>query len=767
MTRRRWRITLLAALATLAAVYPISSLFRSDAWLRDAVLVIALAAAVGLLLRGLTRSRLLTLFAQLVLVLYGVLALTVRETFTWGLPTAETVERLNVLGLQAIETIQRNAAPAPLTEGVTVYLVGAVALIAVVVDAMAATWRAPAAAGLPLLTAYLITAANSDSTSAVRYFVVPVALWLVMLHTTARASFGRWSTTSATDVGEDGPASDDTTALRSLTAGAAKLGGIAVLLALVVPAVTWHAPPRYLTDGLARSTGSGGIGTVGINDTIDLRTSLLSTDPSPVLRYTSTGPATAPLRVFATSYYSRGEWRLARRQGEGPDRPVPLPPQADRREYIMTVSNNVLKAPRLAAPYPVVTPAIEGTSFTIDSVTRDIQVRETVDSYQVTYSVVNPSPDKLRSAGPPSSPDILEDDLTLPADAEDLIRRWSDEVTRGAANDYDRAVAIQAHLRDSTRYQYSLDLGETPQDENGEDLDPISAFYETRLGYCTQFATAMIMLARAQGIPARMAIGFIEGRREGSSNLVRQSDAHAWPELYFQGSGWLRFEPTVGRSGPPVYSLAGVDTPTSGATTDSGSTSNTATPTGSRRPVDEGDATGTATRTSWWEQWLSGSNLVILSALLVVALGTLLMPLTAWLTRNVRRHRAATRQDLVEIEWAALRSHLDDLGLVAPPGATLRTARERYITDGHLDADHATALRRVTATLERARYDRPERTTPQQTEELHRDIRSIRRQVSRTRAWTTRLRSFLWPTEGVSVWQGVWRRLSQALRRRR
>ena len=75
-------------------------------------------------------------------------------------------------------------------------------------------------------------------------------------------------------------------------------------------------------------------------------------------------------------------------------------------------------------------------------------------------------------------------------------------------------------------------------------------------------------------------------------------------------------------------------------------------------------------------------------------------------------------------------SHFDDLGLSAPPGATLRSARERYITDGHLDDEHASAMRRVTATLERARYDRPERTTPEQTEELHRDIRSIRRQVS-------------------------------------
>jgi transglutaminase-like putative cysteine protease len=765
MTRRRWRITVLAALATLAAVYPITSLFTSARWLPAAMLVIGLTAALGLLLRGLTRSRLLIVLVQLVVVLYVVLLRFTGETFSYGIPTARTVELANSLGLEAIETIQRSSAPAPLTDGVAFYLVAAVALIAVLVDAMAATWRAPAAAGLPLLTAYLITAANGNAASAVRYFVVPVALWLIMLHTTARATFGRWSTTSVSDVTGGESSSDNTSAMRALTGGAARLGALAVVAALLVPILVPHLPPRYLTDGLGRSTGSGGVGTVGFNDTIDLRNSLVNSDETAILRYTSTGPANVPLRALATSFYSRGEWRVAGRGGQGPDRPVPLPPQSDRREYVMTVSNNVLKAPRLAAPYPVVTPAIEGTAFRIDPVTRDIRVERTVESYQVTYADVNPPVSKLRAAGVPTSPDILADDLAIPDDAAELVEQWSDEVSAGATNDYDRAVAIQAHLRDTTRYTYSLDLGEAPTDESGQQLDPISAFQQTRRGYCTQFATAMIMLARAQGIPARMAIGFIPGTREGSSNIVRASDAHAWPELYFEGSGWLRFEPTASRSGPPAYSVPGLDSPTSGPSAPTGATAGTATQTTPDRRFQEGEA-GSSTTTSWVDRWLTGSNLVILITVLVVVLGTFLMPLTAWIARTLRRRRAATRQDLVEIEWDALMSHFDDLGLAAPPGATLRSARERYITDGHLDDAHASAMRRVTATLERARYDRPERTTPEQTEELHRDIRSIRRQVSGTRSWTTRVRSFLWPTEGVSVWRGLMSRLGRILRRR-
>jgi transglutaminase-like putative cysteine protease len=433
----------------------------------------------------------------------------------------------------------------------------------------------------------------------------------------------------------------------------------------------------------------------------------------------------------------------------------------------MTVTANVLKAPRLAAPHPVVSTSIPVSERRIDPVTREVLVEHTVSSYEVTYAVPAPSPAVLRAAGRPRSPDILDADTRLPERERDLILRWSEQVTAGEKTDYDKAVAIQAHLRDSARYTYSLDLGQPLRGANGRQLEPIEQFYTSRRGYCVQFATAMIMLARAQGIPARMAIGFLPGSREDSAYVVRASDAHAWPELYFQGAGWVRFDPTANRSSAPGYSVPASQVPGATATNTTAGSTNTASPAASRRGLQEGQDVVGSTPTSWWGQLLTGGNLMLVISLLVVVLGTFLMPFTAWLSRLLRRRRAATRQDLVEIEWQALMSHLGDLGLTAPPGATLRVARERYISDGHLDPENATAMRRVTATLERARYDRPERTTPQQTEELNRDIRSIRRQVSTTRSWTTRLKSFLWPTEGVSVWSRLIGRLAAAGRRPR
>jgi transglutaminase-like putative cysteine protease len=766
MTRRRWRITVLGALATLAAVFPVTTLFNPQSWFPPAMLVVGLVAVVGLVMRGVTRSRLLVVATQVIVLAWILLWSVAADTFSFLLfPTWESLEVANTLALQALDTIQQYSAPAPLNDGITFCLLVIVALVAICVDAMAATWRSPAAAGLPLLTAYLITAANGDSALALRLFVIPVAIWLVMIHTTARARFSRWSTARSAEESEIDEASHDRAALWSFTGLGARVGVVGVLLALMVPAIVPHFEPRYLTEGLGRS-GSG-TGTVGFNSTLDLTASLRSTDQSPVLRYTTTGFTRAPLRVLATSYYSRGQWLEAGGNDNGLRSPVPLPDQSQRRDYVMSVTDNTLAAPRIAAPFPVVAVSMEGTPWTIDPVTRDVRVGRSVSSYRVTYADIAPNAALLRESGTPDSPDITADDLSIPDRSRALIERWSAEVTRSKDNPLDKAIAIQNHLRDTSIYTYSLDLGEPLRDDAGRLLDPIQNFYESRRGYCVQFATAMIMMARAQGIPARMAIGFLPGDRSGDQYVVKASDAHAWPELYFQGYGWLRFEPTPGsRSGtPPPYAVLGGD---AGSTGGGRSVTDTQTGGGStasvRKTIDQQDV-GAVPNGSFGDTLssvFSLRNVALTLAVLIGLLAAFVMPLTAWLLRVRRRRRAVTRQDLAEAEWEALTSHFVDLGLTAPDGATLRQLRQRYVTEGHLDADNATAMGRITATLEKARYDRPERTSVAETDVLHDDIRAVRRSVGRTRAWKTRARSFLWPAAGVS-W---WRELPERIRRR-
>ena len=760
MSRVRWRLSLLAFVATIFSLYPITTLFDSAAWFGTAAAMTGLVTALGIVTRMATRSRPAVVLVQLAVASYAVLAASAMETFTWLLPTWRSLEQANLLALDAIATIQKHAAPAPLTPGVTFCLVLAAGVVAIAVDAAAATWQSPAAAGLPLLTAYLITAANGAEALSLTSFIPPVFVWLAMLHLTARSRAGGWSKAPATDLLETGEEAPGRHALWSLSAAAARLGGLAVVVAVVLPAVIPHFPPRYLTEGLGRSGTSGAAGTVGFNDTLDVSLSLKETDTSPVLRYTTNGTGRVPLRVLATSHFSGGNWLPSSRSGA----PLaPLPTSATAKDYTMRVTSNSLRPPALAAPYPVVAVNLDGTRWGVDPVTRDIKVASLPREYEVTYADASPLAADLREAGP-ATEDVPSEDLALPDSSRELVTRWAGTVTAGASNALDKAVAIQDHLRDTSRYTYSLDLGDPPRDASGRMLEPVRAFYETRRGYCVQFATAMILMARAEGIPARMAIGFLPGVRDGDEYVVRSADAHAWPELYFKGYGWLRFEPTPGqRSGAaPPYAVAGSDSSSPGANRSGATESVTGTATTTARRLDAQDLqhdTGVGSSSAaGTDRLVSLRTAVTVVAILVALLALVLMPLTARIAALRRRRRARDEREMIEADWEEFISELGDLGLPAPQGGTLRQWREHFIREGHLDTGSAEALGRVTATLERARYDRPERTSPAQVAGVRREVRMLRRSISRSRAWQTRLRSWLWPSAGVEAWRGFRRR---------
>jgi hypothetical protein len=133
---------------------------------------------------------------------------------------------------------------------------------------------------------------------------------------------------------------------------------------------------------------------------------------------------------------------------------------------------------------------------------------------------------------------IREHYLQLP-DTSPRVAAFAREVTSAASTPYGRARAIEQHLRRS--YQYSLDVGATVS------ADPVDDFLFTRkTGYCEHYATAMVVLLRTLGIPARLVTGFLPGvwNDFGNYYTIRQQDAHAWVEVYFPRSGWVTFDPT-------------------------------------------------------------------------------------------------------------------------------------------------------------------------------------------------------------------------------
>ena len=122
------------------------------------------------------------------------------------------------------------------------------------------------------------------------------------------------------------------------------------------------------------------------------------------------------------------------------------------------------------------------------------------------------------------------------------ITALAGQITQGQTTNFDKALAITTYLRQN--YDYSEQLPEVSEDTNQVEW----FLFDGKKGFCNQFATAEVMLLRSSGIPARLVLGFTGGEADGKGGLeIRQKNAHAWPEVYFEGIGWVIFEPT-----PPI-----------------------------------------------------------------------------------------------------------------------------------------------------------------------------------------------------------------------
>lgn len=171
-------------------------------------------------------------------------------------------------------------------------------------------------------------------------------------------------------------------------------------------------------------------------------------------------------------------------------------------------------------------------------------------SYQVRSSLFSPTVKQLRESDTEYPEWVKERYLQLPATITARTRQLALEITQDLENPYDRAVAITNYLRENIQYQETV-----PRLPEG--AEPVDWFlFEYQKGFCNYYATAEVVLLRLAGIPARWSIGYAQGERQADGTyLVRQLDAHSWPEAFFPGYGWIEFEPTV--SQPEIIRLSG------------------------------------------------------------------------------------------------------------------------------------------------------------------------------------------------------------------
>ncbi len=323
-----------------------------------------------------------------------------------------------------------------------------------------------------------------------------------------------------------------------------------------------------------------------------------------------------------------------------------------------------------------------------------------------------------------SPPRGKADDLigrSLYADVQTLAR----QVTSGAPTTYDAVTAVERHLRQGYAYN------ESPPDDDV----PLRAFlFEDRAGYCQQFSGAMALMLRTIGIPSRVASGFSPGEREqgGGAFQVSDRDAHSWVEVYFNGIGWVAFEPTpsAAPAGPQLSELAAVRGGTAAG-------ENVIPRRGLVIPTVAAPFTEPDSGGGPWSSLLSIA-LIVLGAAALAALA-----LTALTVARALRFRSLPPAEAAEAQARELERALPRLGFPIPEGATL------------LELEHRLGNRRGIANyLARLRESRylPGKRPPGPSER-----RRLRRELSADRGPARRLRALFEVPPGAPLDVKGWR----------
>ncbi len=162
-------------------------------------------------------------------------------------------------------------------------------------------------------------------------------------------------------------------------------------------------------------------------------------------------------------------------------------------------------------------------------------------TYDVVSSVSIATADDLRKASADYPKWVTDQYLQLPNGLPPRVRSLALDIAGPASTPFDKASAIQDYL-----HGFQKDLDINPPLTTADAVDYF--LFESKSGYSDYFASAMVVMARAAGIPSRLATGYLTGQLDDQSKsfVVREADAHSWTEVYFPGYGWIEFEPSPG-----------------------------------------------------------------------------------------------------------------------------------------------------------------------------------------------------------------------------
>lgn len=750
LVRAQPALTAAAAFATVCAALALVPLFDSGRWVVPVLLITAVMALTGAVSRAVRLPAPLQPLVQLAVLATCLTVTFARPAAAFGfLPGPVALGELQRIARAALTQADAALAPVPTTTLMLFLAVAGIGIVALIVDVIAVTLRLPGFAGFPLLLVYAMPAAVVAG--GVPWWLLPISAlgWLVLLAVEQRVHLRAWGPLLATRplasrARPGASAHPRGPRLRPTGGGlpAVQAGLVAVIAALIVAALApGLGEPVYVS---STGIGVGGAGTVTVDPFASLRRDLVDNPQREVLRYTTDSAATGYLRMASLDTFDGETWRAS-------PNPLPLPitetlgvPEApavaDVRETAYDVRVTGLDNPFLPVPYAA--SRLEGIDAELDPRWAWDPTARTVSApglssagtdYRVTSYQVDPTRAELRAASGSIDP-ALEPYLALPDGLTPDLARLAREATADARAPYAQAEALVRWFTRDGGFTYSTSVT-TP-----DGADPLQSFLDERVGYCQQFAGTMALMARAVGIPSRVIVGFTSGRQEGGEYVVYARNAHAWPELWLDGVGWVRFEPTpradaAGGVAQPDYAQPREEAPapTPGPEASAGPDR--------RIPPEERAGLGAIAAApdaasparAWW--------LLPLIALIAV-LACLPSAVVAWR----RRRRTSSRDGATRVEgaWADLADSARDLGWSWPLSATPRNAARLLDAQVRLDDEERDLLSGLVRAVERARYASDADGAPSGAD-LRSAIGRIRHAAQRTTGWRGRLRAFLMP----------------------
>jgi transglutaminase-like putative cysteine protease len=701
---------LASALAGLHVLLEGASWWIVGAGYAAAVLIVATAA------RSLMRSK---IWPPVIAFVAGVMLLTLGYapgTAILGvIPTFDTLPMMRAIIDSGVTSIVEQRVPATPELGIVMLLAMMMVFCAWVCDVLLAT-RHPALIAVPLAIILTIPMVVRPGLSDAFWFLVTGALYLAILRIGRRPDSRRVT----------------------LLVGASVLLG-----SLIAP----YALPdiRESPDSL-----SAGIRT-GVNPLITLGDDLRRGDPVLALSYTTTSQNPVYLRLTTLQNFTGEIWGPDISDvSEGGDLgDFPLPPglgdDIAAEEVSAQVKVSEVRSRWLPVPYPAT--RIEGVVGTWYWDADGLTVRSTESSargqeYNAGYLQIDPTLEQLENAPVANAP-VNRRAIDLPENVPEIITQTALDVAGTAGSPYDQALAIQAYLR-AAPFAYSEDAP-VADGFDGSGLDALAVFLQQKVGYCVHYASAMAVMARTLGIPSRIAVGFQPGDRQvidgRSVFMVSSDDLHAWPELYFEGIGWLRFEPTPGRGAVPNYGAQLVDdpnTPQDESMPNPGATS-TAAP--GERPDLQDVIPGAAGAAD--EQ--SPAFAIALGVLAGVVLLLAVPGAFRMLVRRRRVRRMLRGPDPAAAAWEELRDTARDFGWSAPDSETPRAFAARLQPSL---GDDAAALGILRGSVEVSAFGRPDAEGISVAE-----LTAVRRAMARSHDWRTRLRVQLLPPSLLARWR--------------